>query len=146
MVKKMRTDLQTLEGKRATFIATFCRRDSFPTTQGWMRKVLLKHIQNIQHKPLTDHVSVTDRNSLELMGFLKDGDLIAFSAQVRKYLRGYKGDDIDLRLKHPLAVDYMLCDVQDIRKLNLDLPRKKTSGDSEFRELIRNRWITLGVA
>ncbi|GAB6283978.1 MAG: hypothetical protein STSR0009_01770 [Methanoregula sp.] len=142
----MRTGLQSLEGKKGTFIATFCRRDSFPTTQGWMRKVLLKHIQDGKHNPVTDHVSVTDRNSLELMGFLKDGDLIAFSARIRKYLRGYKGEDIDLRLKHPLSVDYMLCEVQDVRKLNLDLPEKKNSGESEFRELIKNRRISLGVA
>lgn len=142
----MRIGLQALEGKRATFIATFCRKDCFPTTQGWMKKVLLKHIQDGQHKSITDHVSITDRSSLELMGFLKDGDLIAFSARIRKYLRGYKGEDIDLRLNRPLSVDYMLCDVQDVRKLNLDLPRKKNSGDSEFRELMQNRRITLGVA
>ena len=135
-----------MEGKRATFIATFCRRDTFPTTQGWMKKVLLKHVQDIQNKLVTDHVSVTDRSSLELMGLLKDGDLIAFSARVRKYLRGYKGEDIDLRMKHPLAIDYMLCDVQNVRKLNLDLPKKKISGDSEYKDLMKNRRITFGVA
>jgi hypothetical protein len=141
----MRIGLQSLEGKRASFIATVCRRDSFPTTKGWMRKVLLKHIQDGQHKLITDHVSVTDRSSLELIGFLKDGDLIAFSARIQKYLRGYKGEDIDLRLKHPVSVDYMLCDLQDVRKLNLDLPKKKISGEPEFRELMKNGRITLGV-
>jgi len=142
----MRTYLQSLAGKRATFIATFCRRDSFPTAQGWMRKVLLKHIQDVQHKPVTDHVSVTDRISLEQMGFLKDGDIFAFSAGIRQYLRGYTGEDIDLRLKHPVAVDYMLCDVQDVRKLNIDPPVQKPSGDAEFRKLMQNRHITLGMA
>ena len=142
----MRTELQALEGKRATFIATFCRRDSFPTTQGWMKKVLLKHIQDGQHKLVTDHVSVTDNSSLKQMGFLKDGDLFAFSARIWEYLRGYTGEDIDLRLKHPVAIDYMLCDVQDVRKLNIDLPGKKPLGDAKFRELLKSRRITFGVA
>lgn len=142
----MRTGLQSLEGRRATFIATFSRRDVFRTKWGWQEKVLLKHIQNVQFKPLADHVSITDRNSLQQMGFLKEGDLIVFTAGVREYHRGYHDDDIDLKIKHPDSLDYMLCDVCDIRKQNLDAPKRRISGDPGLKELMKNKRVALGVA
>jgi hypothetical protein len=80
------------------------------------------------------------------MAFLKEGDLIVFSARVREYQRGYHGDDIDLRLKHPDSVDYMLYDVRDIVKQNLDAPKKRIHGDLGLKELMKNKKIALGVA
>lgn len=142
----MRTDLQPLEGKRATFIATFSRRDVFKTKWGLQVKVVLKDVEDIQFKPLTDHVSITDQDSLQLMAFLKEGDLIVFNAGVRKYRKGYYGDDIDIRLRHPDSVDYTLCDVRDIIKQNLDAPTKKINADLGLKKLMKNKRIALGVA
>jgi hypothetical protein len=142
----MRTGLQSLEGKRATLIATFSRRDAFKTKWGWQGKVLLKHVKDVQFKPLTDHVSITDQSSLQLMAFLKEGDLIVFNAGIRKYHRGYHGDDIDLRLKNPDSVDYMLYDIRNVIKQNLDVPKKMINGDLGFKELMKNKRIVLGVA
>ncbi len=142
----MRTDLQSLEGKRATFIATFSRRDVFKTNRGFRAKAVLKDVKDVQFKPLTDHVSITDQASLQLMAFLKEGDLIVFNAGVRKYHKGYHGDDIDIRLKHPDSVDYMLCDVRNIIKQNLDTPTKKINVDLGLKELMKNKRIAFGVA
>ena len=80
------------------------------------------------------------------MAFLKEGDLIVFNAGVREYHRGYHGEDIDLRLKHPYSVDYMLCDVRNVIKQNLDAPTKKITGDLGLKELLKNKRIALGVA
>jgi len=142
----MRTDLQSLEGRRATFIATFSRRDVFMTKWGWQGKVVLKHIKDVQFKPVADHVSITDQSSLQMMAFLKEGDLIVFNAGVQEYYRGYHGDDIDLRLKHPDSVDYMLVDVREVRKQNLDIPKKRIHGDFGLKELMKNKRIVLGMA
>ena len=142
----MRTSLQSLEGKRATFIAIFSRRDVFRTKWGWQEKVVLKHLKDVQFKPLADHVSITDQPSLQLMAFLKEGDLIVFSASIRDYQRGYHGDDIDLRLKHPNSVDYMLYDVCDVIKQNRDAPKKRIDRDSGLKELMINKCIAIGIA
>jgi hypothetical protein len=142
----MRTNLQPLVGRRATFIATFSRSDIFRTKWGWQEKVLLKHLKDVQFKPLADHVSITDQPSLKKMAFLKEGDLIVFSAVVREYRRGYHGDDIDLRIKHPDSVDYTLYDVRDIVKQNLDVRTKKIPLDLGFEKLMKNNRIALGVA
>jgi hypothetical protein len=141
----MRTGLQALYGKRTTFIATFSRRDVFRTKWGWMEKVLLKNIFDVQHKPLANHTSITDRPSLQRLSFLKDGDLIVFSARVIEYIRGYFGNDIDLRSQHPYSVDYMLFDVRDVKKQNIDLPKNKIMRDLGFDRLMKNRHISLGV-
>jgi hypothetical protein len=142
----MRTYLQPLEGKRATFIATFSGREIFKTKRGLREKMVLNDVRDVQFKPLTDHVSITDQASLQQMALLKEGDLIVFNAGVRKYHKGYPGDDIDLRLKHPESVDYMLCDVRGIIKQNLDAPTKKISGDLGLKELMKNKRIAIGVA
>ena len=142
----MRTELQFLEGKRATFIATFCRTDVFKTKWGLMKKVLLKRIKDVQSKPIADHVSITDHSSLQRIAFLKEGDLIIFSARVREYQRGYHGDNIDLRLKHPYSIDYMLYDVRDVVKLNIDIPKKMIPKDLGFDKLMKNKRIVLGIA
>lgn len=118
----------------------------YRTEWGWMEKVLLKRIQDVQFKPLADHVSITDRRSLQQMAFLKEGDLIAFSARVREYQRGYHGDDIDLRLKHPYSIDYTLYDVCDVEKQNLDIMKKNVPRDLGFDNLMKNKHIALGVA
>lgn len=106
----------------------------------------MKDVEDIQFKPLTDHVSITDQDSLQLMAFLKEGDLIVFNAGVRKYRKGYYGDDIDIRLRHPDSVDYTLCDVRDIIKQNLDAPTKKINADLGLKKLMKNKRIALGVA
>ena len=142
----MRTDIQSLEGRRATFIATFSKRDNFMTKWGFRVKVLLKHIKDVHFKPLFDHVSITDQSSLQQMSLLKEGDLIVFSAVVREYQRGYHGEDIDLRLKHPESVDYMLYDIRDIAKQNLDVRTKKIPLDLGFKKLMKNKYISLGLA
>ena len=141
----MRTDLQPLEGRRLTFIATFSGRDVFKTKWGLREKVVLKEVKDVQFKLLTDHVSITDHASIQLMAFLKAGDLIVFNAGVRKYHKGYPGDDIDIRLKHPYSFDYMLCDVRDIIKQNLDAPEKKINMDLGLKELMKNKRIAIGV-
>lgn len=111
-----------------------------------MEKVLLKHIQDVQFKPLADHLSITDRRSLQRMESLKEGDLIVFSARVREYVRGYLGDDVDLRLKHPYSIDYTLYDVRDVEKKNLDIPKKRVPLDLGFDVLMKNKHIALGIA
>jgi hypothetical protein len=131
---------------RAPFIATFTRSDIFRTKWGWQEKVLLKHLKDVQFKPMADHVSITDQPSLKKMAFLKEGDLIVFSAVVREYQRGYHGDDIDLRIKHPDSVDYTLYDVRDIVKQNLDVRTKKIPLNLGFEKLMQNKRIALGVA
>ncbi|MFA6332499.1 MAG: hypothetical protein WCX22_06075 [Methanoregula sp.] len=135
-----------MEGKRATFIATFSRNDVFETRWGSRAKALLKDIQDVHFNPVTDHLSITDPDSLQLMAFLKEGDLIVFNAGVRKYRKGYPGDDIDSRLKHPESFDYTLCDVRDLVKQNLDTPIKRISGDLGLKELMMNKRIAFGVA
>lgn len=142
----MRTNLQPLEGMRANFIATFSERSTFKTKWGWQEKIVLENIRDVHSRYLTNHVSISDRPSLDRMRSLKKGDLIVFSARVKEYRRGYHGDDINIRLKRPESFDYMLCDVHDIMKQNYDAPKKRTNTDREFKQLMENKHIILGFA
>jgi len=142
----MRTNLQPLEGMRANFIATFSERSAFKTKWGWQEKIVLENIRDVQYQSLTDHVSISDRPSLERMRSLKKGDLIVFSARVKEYRRGYHGNDINIRLKRQESFDYMLCDVHDVMKQNYDAPKKRINTDREFKQLMKNKHIILGFA
>ena len=119
----MRVNLQPLNGKRGVFRATVGRRDVFKTPTGMRQKVLLKDLMDAENQTLAEHVSIADPVSVKEMMFLMDGDLIQFTAIVYEYIKGYKGQELELRLSHPISVDYSLWDVRDIIKLNL-CPRK----------------------
>jgi len=131
---------------RANFIATFSERSAFKTKWGWQEKIVLENIRDVQYQSLTDHVSISDRPSLERMRSLKKGDLIVFSARVKEYRRGYHGNDINIRLKRQESFDYMLCDVHDVMKQNYDAPKKRINTDREFKQLMKNKHIILGFA
>lgn len=140
----MRTSFQPVEGIRTTYFATLARRGIFKTAYGWRDKILLKNIRDSHHKLLEDHVSITDPASLQQMATLKAGDFIQFSAVVRSYIRGYRGDDIDLRLKNPESIDYMLYDIRNIVKWNLEV-RDRYHKLSGVEDLLKKKRVHLGV-
>jgi hypothetical protein len=113
----MRTELQPLEGRRTMFVATFVRNTFVKTNGGIRRKVLLKHVKDLQGRLMALHISITNGSDVRVFDGFDEGELLQFSATVRMYVKGYRGEDIDLKLQHPIRLDYELVDIQDLKSL-----------------------------
>ncbi|WP_165394810.1 hypothetical protein [Methanofollis fontis] len=79
------------------------------------------------------------------MAFLEEGDLIQFTALVYEYVKGYKGEDPELRMSRPIGIDYGLWDVRDAIKLNISKERPRPPVFPSVDELKKNKRINAGV-
>ena len=141
----MRTSLQPFEGIRKTYIATVARHGVFMTQNGLRRKVLLKNIRDSGNQSLADHVSIADPASVKDMAALNEGDLIQFTALVYTYTKGYKGEDIEARLKRLIRIDYGLWNVRDLVKLNVSHRSRILRLTPSYDTLKKNKRIGIGV-
>lgn len=141
----MRVNLQPFNGMRKVFRATVARQDVFKAQTGMRRKVLLKDIRDSRNQQLENHVSIADPVSVKEMAFLKEGDSIQFTATVYEYTKGYKGQEFELRMSHPISVDYSLWDVRDVLKLNRSPSRSQPRIFPSVDTLKKNKRIKIGV-
>jgi len=80
--------------------------------------VLLVDIKDVTGRLLTDHVWFKMNKSFDKLGVLSDGDIIQFDARVKRYLKGYRGDDEMKGIGHPLEYDYKLSNPTKLRVIN----------------------------
>jgi len=94
----MRARLQTLNGKRSLFRATFVRFGARFTVPP--RRTLLLHNVTRRGTILTDHLWLRDVSAFERLT-LSEGDVVEFEATVAAY---YKQKGIDYQLSHVTGV------------------------------------------
>ena len=71
--------------------------------------LLLKDVTTINGESLTDHLWFNHTKGFEALGTLYPGDVIAFNARVKAYVKGYVGRwgdnrSIDYKMSHPSKV------------------------------------------
>lgn len=141
----MRKELQPLEGRRITVMGTFIRFGMFETKWGLQRKVLLKNIRDIRGKRLAQHISLSEPSDVRVFEGFNPGEIIQFSAIVCSYIKGYRGEDLGLRLARPICVDYGIRDIQELRSVSRDIYRKKEVSTTLMEELSCHKRISLGI-
>ncbi|KAF5041374.1 hypothetical protein DSECCO2_523700 [anaerobic digester metagenome] len=104
----MRHNLQSLEGRRVTFAATFGQYGSWRQHGTAGRTILLMDVRLPDGRIAAQHIWINDLAGFDALGDLVPGDRVRFSATVRSYVKGYLGERIDDRLRRPLRVDYAL--------------------------------------
>lgn len=103
----MREKLAALEGKRAVFRGVFQRFGSRPAFKGPPKiTVLLVNVQDGSGREMCDHVWFTQGEQMRRL-MLEAGDVLEFSATVKRYQKGYRGrrEDVDV---DPAKVDFGL--------------------------------------
>ena len=142
---RLRTDLQPLEGIRTTFYATFGGYKQFVSKRGLRTKVVMKYIRDAQYRLLTDHLSTIEFEEFYRANAFKIGDLTRFTATVKCYTKGFTGEDIDLKLKYPYAIDYTLSDIQDVAKINTEPFKEHRVVIPNLTDLMTMKRMKLGV-
>lgn len=105
----MRANLQPLEGKKLVFFAFFGRYGIKRET------ILLYQVTTLAGIVLTDHVWVRSISAFGKIHPINEGDVIKFTATIKRYQKGYLGDDINLRLAKKPMVDYTLIGLQNVK-------------------------------
>lgn len=141
----MRTEMQPLEGRRVTFTGTFIRFDVFKTKCGFQKKVLLKNVKDIQGRHMAQHISLSEPSDVRVFEGFSQGEVLQFSAIVYSYVKGYPGEDIELKLTHPLCIDYGLHWVQRIQSMFKGSHQKKEVNAFLMQELNSRKRISLGI-
>jgi hypothetical protein len=139
----MRTELQSLEGRRISVTGIFIRFDWYPTKWGFRRKVLLKNLKHSHGR--TQHVSLSDPTDIRIFEGFGQGDVLQFSAIVHTYVKGYPGENPELKQTHPIGNDYGFHDVQEIICLSNGSYQKKEINAHRMQELNSRKRISLGV-
>jgi len=99
----LREELSDMEEVRDTFIGNFKRIGSKPGTL----TVLLSNIVSPQDptKILSDHSWFNFTKGFKDLGHLNENDRISFTARVKRYEKGYKGNEtFDYKFSLPLNV------------------------------------------
>jgi len=142
---KMRTELQPLEGRRVTFTGTFIRFGVFKTKWGFQKKVLLKNVKNLQSRHMAQHISLSEPSDVRVFEGFSQGEVLQFSAIVYSYVKGYPGENIDLKLARPWCIDYGFHDVRNLICVSSRSYRKKEVNTSLMQELNCRKRISLGI-
>jgi hypothetical protein len=143
--KKMRTELQPLEGRRVTFTGTFIRFGVFETKRSFHRKVLLKNVKDIHGRHMAQHISLSEPSDVKVFEGFGQGEVLQFSAIVCSYVKGYHGENIELRLARPSCIDYGFREVRDLICVSCSAYRKKEVKASLMQELNSRKRISLGI-
>lgn len=141
----MRKELQPLEGRRITFTGTFIRFGMFETKWGLQKKVLLKNIRDFQGRRMAQHISLSEPSDVRVFEGFSHGEILQFSAVVCSYIKGYRGEKLELKLAHPMCVDYGIRDIQELRSVSRGIYRKKEVNASLMQELNNRKRISLGI-
>ena len=141
----MRTELQPLEGRRVTFTGTFIRFGVFETKWGFHKKVLLKNIKDIQGRRMAQHISLSEPSDIRVFEGFNPGETLQFSAVVCSYVKGYHGENIELKLARPWCIDYGFHEIHDLTCVSRRAHRKKEVNASLMQELSSRKRISLGI-
>ncbi len=141
----MRTELQPLEGRRVTFTGTFIRFGVFETKWGFNKKVLLKNVKDIQGHHMAQHISLSEPSDVKVFEGFGQGEVLQFSAVVYSYVKGYHGENIELKLARPWCIDYGFHEVRDLICASCRSYRKKEVNASLMQELNSRKRISLGI-
>lgn len=107
---ELRDQLKEILLQRKRFKGTFERYGLKRAYKGFPPiTILLKDVMTIKEEHLTDHLWFNYTKRFEALGTLYPGDVIAFNARVRTYVKGYvgRGEDnrsIDYKMTHPSKV------------------------------------------
>jgi len=104
----MRTELQSLEGRKVQFVATFVKYGTYRSNGVVGRSILLQNLKTVSGQLLSDHIWINYTAGFDAIGELLKGDNVRFTAIVKTYLKGYFGRNIDDRLKRETGLDYRL--------------------------------------
>jgi len=141
----MRTELQPLEGRRVIFTGTFIRFGIFETKWGLHKKVLLKNVKDIQGRQMAQHISLSEPSDVRVFEGFCQGDVLQFSAIVCSYVKGYPGENIEIKFAHPWCIDYGFHGIQNLRCVSSRTYRKKEVNVSLMQELNSRKRISLGI-
>jgi len=118
----MRINLQGCVGRRMTFTGLFWQYGAFCNRRGAGRTILLRAVRDLNGKEFADHVWINYTAGFDIIGEFQRGDLVQFEATVSEYVRGYLGEKIEDRLKHPLQIDYRLKYPRKVKLLQTNSP------------------------
>jgi hypothetical protein len=103
----MREKLEKRYNSRERFRGVFDKYGLKSSYRGLPKEtILLLNVQLIQGEEVTEHLWFNLTKGFEELGDLYPGDIIAFDARVRPYMKGYVGRDednreLDYKLSHP---------------------------------------------
>jgi len=112
----MRTNLQGLNGKDVDMTAQFSGFSSYRRGRRVFRSALLRSVRSASGQRLTDHVWVNQPWAFEDAD-VEVGDCISFTGKVQEYVKGYHGEDVDLRMENPYQIDYLVANPHRIKIL-----------------------------
>jgi len=141
----MRTELQPLEGRRVTFTGTFIRFGVFETKRGLHKKVLLKNIKDIQGRRMAQHISLSEPSDVRVFEGFDKGEILQFSAVVCSYVKGYHGENIELKLARSWCIDYGFHEIHDLTCVSRRSYRNKEVNAYLIQELNSCKRISLGI-
>lgn len=109
----MREKLKRRFNQRERFKGTFEKYGLKSSYKGLARETLLfVDVQTISGEDVTDHLWFNLTKGFQKIGNLYPGDIVAFDARVRSYVKGYVGrgeDDreVDYKLSHPTKISIL---------------------------------------
>lgn len=109
MCKERREKMELYLNKRDTFRGTFKKmgyKNIFKGTP--LPTLLLMNITDSNNDIIADHMWFNYTKLFGDLGELNSGDIIQFNARGVEYMKGYLGDNDELKLKHPIEKDYRL--------------------------------------
>ncbi len=121
----MRTELQSLEGQKSRFVATFERYGIYRSRGIVGRSILLRNLKTVKGGLLADHIWINYTAGFDATGEFVRGDVVQFTAGVRSYSKGYFGQRIEDRFARKPGLDYQLMFPGNIVKL-AGQPGRKT--------------------
>lgn len=99
-----REKLEAIKGDRRRFKGTFKEYSLKSAYRGLPNQtLLLVDVKTLEGEKITDHLWFNLTKGFDALGDLHPGDIIAFDARVRPYMKGYVGRGVDNR-----EVDYKL--------------------------------------
>lgn len=109
----VREGLKAKLGDRERFKATFRRYELRSSYRGLPKEwILLVNVQTISGVDVTDHLWFSLTKRFKALGTLYPGDVVAFDARVRSYVKGYvgRGEDhreLDYKLGYPSQIEFI---------------------------------------
>jgi len=109
----MREELKKKLGSRERFKGTFKKYSLKPSYKGLPKEtILFVDVQTIEGQHITEHLWFNYTKGFKTLGTLYPGDVVAFDARVRPYMKGYIRDEwdikeVDYKLSHPTKLEIL---------------------------------------
>lgn len=111
----MRNKLKAFEDIRFTYIATFERYGKNVVSGIEYPTMLFTNLKNSFGDYICDHIWTRETKKFKSLN-LKPGDKVIFSAQTKKYKRGYKGEK-PLPHDYKISYDYKFIYIKNVKKI-----------------------------